>query len=427
MILRLFLALGLFIPALTVHGQCRFDPLDRGRVVKLSGQDFPVVEGKALDTLSVMRVEQGRFVPVAYQFDELDEHGMVWFEGSEFAMAGDAGQLDKADQLLMMLTDAGPQAPATLRPAQGSIVADIAVARNCHFYLVEGNRQRSQNYYVAHDIDNGMTRTALYELNVEPENELNWLYLGYQGYQGDGSIIDTLKMRMSAGVLSRFTRMSLDNHNLRPKQVGHLLGPIRSVMHLRTKVVLAGIPVMTIQVQAMRYAAHYEAHTFARIPDLYRATLKDPEVAVTVDGNAQIGARVYTAGFADKPVTVDGKIDDADKRFANQSLSMHENWILFDSRKQFSLLTAMTVPDELLETPVKLIYEDDRALRVEPEQFTGQLPNLGYSLQGWPEPQELRFTVSLYFDEGLHGMEAGAFAQQRSAAVPYAVSEPLSE
>ena len=306
MTLRLFLALGLFIPALTVHGQCRFDPLDRGRVVKLSGQDFPVVEGKALDTLSVMRVEQGRFVPVAYQFDELDEHGMVWFEGSEFAMAGDAGQLDQADQLLMMLTDAGPQAPATLRPAQGSIVADIAVARNCYFYLVEGNRQRSQNYYVAHDIDNGMTRTALYELNVEPENELNWLYLGYQGYQGDGSIIDTLKMRMSAGVLSRFTRMSLDNHNLRPKQVGHLLGPIRSVMHLRTKVVLAGIPVMTIQVQAMRYAAHYEAHTFARIPDLYRATLKDPEVAVTVDGNAQIGARVYTAGFADKPVTVDG-------------------------------------------------------------------------------------------------------------------------
>ena len=58
MTLRLFLALGLFIPALTVHGQCRFDPLDRGRVVKLSGQDFPVVEGKALDTLSVMRVEQ---------------------------------------------------------------------------------------------------------------------------------------------------------------------------------------------------------------------------------------------------------------------------------------------------------------------------------------------------------------------------------
>mgnify|MGYP003135024572 FL=1 len=427
MTLRLLLALGLFIPALTVHGQCRFDPLDRGRVVKLSGQDFPVVEGKALDTLSVMRVEQGRFVPVAYQFDELDEHGMVWFEGSEFAMAGDAGQLDKADQLLMMLTDAGPQAPATLRPAQGAIVADIAVARNCHFYLVEGNRQRSQNYYVAHDIDNGMTRTALYELNVEPENELNWLYLGYQGYQGDGSIIDTLKMRMSAGVLSRFTRMSLDNHNLPPKQVGHLLGPIRSVMHLRTKVVLAGIPVMTIQEQAMRYAAHYEAHTFARIPDLYRATLKDPEVAVTVDGNAQIGARVYTARFADKPVTVDGQIDDADERFANQSLSMHENWILFDSRKQFSLLTAMTVPDELLETPVKLIYEDDRALQVEPEQFTGQLPNLGYSLQGWPEPQELRFTVSLYFDEGLHGMEAGAFAQQRSAAVPYAVSEPLSE
>ncbi|PHR67999.1 hypothetical protein [Alcanivorax sp.] len=427
MTLRLFLALGLFIPALTAQAECRFDPLDRGRVVKLSGQDVPGAQGKTLDSLSVMRVEQGRFVPVPYQFDELDEHGMVWFEGSQFAMIGEAGHLDAADQLLMMLTDAGPQAPATLRPARGTIVADIAVANNCHFYLVEGSRQRSQDYYVAHDVDSGMTRTALYELNVEPENELNWLYLGYQGYQGEGSIIDTLKMRMSAGVLSRFTRMSLDNHNLRPKQVGHLIGPIRSVMHLRTKVVLAGIPVMTIQVQAMRYAAHYEAHTFARIPELYRATLKDPEVAVTVDGNGQIGAKVYTARFADNPVTVDGKKDVDDQAFAGQQISMEENWILFDSRKQFSLLTAMTVPDELLKTRVELIYEDDRDLKVEPEQFTGQLPNLGYSLQGWPEPQELRFTVSLYFDEGLHGMEAGAFAQQRSAAVPYAVSEPVSE
>jgi hypothetical protein len=421
MTLRLILAFSMLTLAAAADAQCRFDPLDRGRVVKISGVQLAAASAMELSSLSVMRVEKGRFVPVAYQFDEMDQKGMVWFEDSGFELAGSPGQLDADDQLLMMLTDAGPRAPEGLKPEQGEVVAGLNVADDCHFYLVRGNSERSDNYYVAHDIDSGETRTALYQLDVDPDNELNWHHLGYRGYQGEGSIIDTLKMRMSAGVLSRFTRMTLDNHNLRPKRVGFSAGPIRSVMHLRTRVVLAGIPVMTIQVQAMRYASHYEAHTYAKIPDLYRATLKEPEVSVTVDGNDQIGAAVYTANFVDNPVIVNGKADD--QAFADQTLSMDANWILFDSKRDFALLTHLTVPDELMETPLALIYQDDASLAVEPEQFPGQLPNLGYSLQGWPQPEELRFTVSLYFEDGLEDFTADEFARQRSAEVPVQVSE----
>lgn len=421
MTLRLILAFSMLTLTAVADAQCRFDPLDRGRVVKISGAQLSAASAMALSRLSVMRVEKGRFVPVAYQFDEMDQKGMVWFEDSGFDLAGSGGKLDATDQLLMMLTDAGPRAPQGLKPAQGEVITRLTVAHDCHFYLVRDNSQRSDNYYVAHDIDSGETRTALYQLDVDPDNELNWHYLGYRGYQGEGSIIDTLKMRMSAGVLSRFTRMTLDNHNLRPKRVGFSAGPIRSVMHLRTRVVLAGIPVMTIQVQAMRYASHYEAHTYAKIPDLYRATLKEPEVSVTVDGNEQSGATVYTANFVDSPVVVNGKPDD--QTFAGQTLSMDANWILFDSKRNFVLLTHLTVPDELMGTPLALIYQDDASLAVEPEQFPGQLPNLGYSLHGWPQPEELRFTVSLYFEDGLEGFAADEFARQRSAEVPVQVSE----
>lgn len=421
MTLRLLLAFSTLILAATVDAQCRFDPLDRGRVVKISGAQLPAASAMELSALSVMRVERGRFVPVAYQFDEMDQKGMVWFEDSGFALAGSPGQLDADDQLLMMLTDAGPHAPEGLEPEQGEVISELTVADSCHFYLVRDNNERSGNYYVAHDVDSGEARTALYRLDVDPDNELNWHYLGYRGYQGEGSIIDTLKMRMSAGVLSRFTRMTLDNHNLRPKRVGFSVGPIRSVMHLRTRVVLAGIPVMTIQVQAMRYASHYEAHTYAKIPDLYRATLKEPEVSVTVDGNNQSGAAVYTANFVDNPVIVDGKADD--QAFADQTMTMDANWILFDSKRDFALLTHLTVPDELMETPLALIYQDDASLAVEPEQFPGQWPNLGYSLHGWPQPEELRFTVSLYFEDGLEGFAADEFARQRSAVVPVQINQ----
>lgn len=110
MTLRLLLAFSTLILAATVDAQCRFDPLDRGRVVKISGAQLPAASAMELSALSVMRVERGRFVPVAYQFDEMDQKGMVWFEDSGFALAGSPGQLDADDQLLMMLTDAGPHA-----------------------------------------------------------------------------------------------------------------------------------------------------------------------------------------------------------------------------------------------------------------------------------------------------------------------------
>ncbi|WP_147393878.1 MULTISPECIES: hypothetical protein [Alcanivorax] len=420
--LRSLAAVLLMASAVPVQGECLFDPLDQGRVVKLSASQLPAASGIPLEELSVMRVEQGGFVPVAFQIDEMAAKGMVWFEQSGFDLQGQAGLFDASDELMMMLTDAGPASVPSVSLPEGELLADLQVAQDCHFYLIRNNPERSENFYVSHDIEAGRTRTALYRLDAEPDNELNWRYLSYQGYQGDGSIIDTLKMRMSAGVLSRFTRMTLDNYNLRPRLVGSTTGPIRSVMHLRTKVVLAGIPVMTLQVQAMRYAAHYEAHTYAKIPDLYRATLKDPEVSVTVDGNNQLGAHVYTAAFHDKPIVVDGQVNEPE--FVNQPLTMEENWILFDSGKQFALLTELTVPAELMQTPLALIYQDDANLRVEPEQFTGQLPNLGYLLKGWPEPEELRFTVSLYFDSGMHGFEAADYARQRSATEDVKVSVP---
>lgn len=415
-----FLPLPLLLLGTEANAQCLFDPVDQGKVMKLSASQLDTAKGLPLADLSLMRVENGQLVPVAFQFDEMSDHGMVWFEESGFDRIGEASRLDGDDRLLAMLTDAGPRRPDGLEPRQGEVLADLEVATDCHFYLVKGNGQRSENYYVSHDSDTGRTRTALYQLDVDPDNELNWRYLSYRGYQGEGSIIDTLKMRMSAGVLSKFTRMTLDNYNLRPQLVGHHVGPIRSVMHLRTRVVLAGIPVMTIQVQAMRYATHYEAHTYAKVPELYRATLKEPEVSVTVDGNNQLGAQVYTHNFADNPVTVNGVADD--DSFAGQPISMSENWILFDSGKDFTLLTELTVPPELMSVPLRLIYQDNELLAVEPEQFEGQLPNLGYMLKGWPEQRELRFTVSLFFDSSMRGFAAEQYADQRSRHVEVRVS-----
>lgn len=386
--------------------------------VSLGVEELPVLQGESIERLSVMVWRDGRFRPVPFQIDEMDEVDLVWFPESGFQRLGEGGVFDANDQLLVMLRDAGDLAPTDAVPEEGSLIAEAQLttpggaARA--LYLVRDNPRRSPRHYVSHDPVTGVTRTDHYVLTTDPDNELNWRYLGYTGYTGraDTSLIDTLKMRMSGGVLLRFPRVTLDNNNLRPTVVGFHVGPIRSVMHLETRVVFAGLPMMKLQVQAHRYLNHYEAHTFARIPQLYRSTLKQPQVSVSVDGNRLFGATVRTARGGKLQGVVDGKLDQDEQELVRRGLSSDESWILFDTRQEFALLTELDVPPELRGIPLELVYQDDHTLQMKPEQYPGQLPNLGYALNGWPELNELRFAVRLLFDHNF-----GALAPEEYVAL----------
>src|SRR5699024_10682952 len=233
------------------------------------------------------------------------------------------------------------------QPTYGSLLAEVAVSYKDEvyfFYLVKDSPERSAQTYVEHNAETGETRTAHYTLKVDPKNELNWTYLSHAGYQGEGSIIDTLKMRMSAGFMARRARITLDNHNLRPKVTGFKVGPIRSVMHLETRVVITGISVMKLQLQAYRYPNHYEAHSHAVIPSLYKAMLKSPEVTVSIDGNEQYGATVQTAKGNGLIADVKGEPNPAQQALINQGLDADNSWILFDSQQNFSLLAYLDLP-----------------------------------------------------------------------------------
>lgn len=397
--------------------------------------------------LSVVTWRDGAFQPVVFQIDPVGDADMVWFEESELDRKAPPEQFTGDDRLLLRLRDAAGRAPADASPPQGRILNELAVTGSDnmqrYFYIARSDPRRDGGWFVHHDLRTGTTITDSYQLLVDPDNELNWQYLGYDGYRGDGSIIDTLKMRMAAGFLNRHARVTLDNTNLRPTLSGYKSGPLRSVMHLETRVVLAGIPVMKLHVQAYRYPDHYEAHTYARVPGLYRRTLRAPEVSVTIDGHAQYGATVQTARGGPLRALVDGRIDDEEQQLIERGLTTDESWILFDSGKQFILLAELDVPDNLRGIPLALIYQDDPHLAVEPEQFTGQLPNLGYALRGWPQEQEMRFAVRMLFGSDLHGMAPEDYADARTltpalqvtpwprsasaAAIPSALPEAADE
>lgn len=390
------------------------------RILQYAAADLGAAQGVTSADLSLLRWdrEQG-FIPVPFQIDPIGQADMVWFADSGLDADGDPARFTGADRLLLRAGDLGDRAPADAMLSSGTLLVEMVLEdadeAPGYLYLAQGDPRRHPGHYVEHDIKTGVTRTASYRLEVDPDNELNWRYLGYQGYEGEGSIIDTLKMRMSGGFMSRRARMTLDNTNLRPRLAGHLNGPLRSVMHLETRVVLGGIPVMRLHVQAHRYPDHYEAHSYARVPGLYRTTLRDPEVSVSIDGNAQYGAVVRTARGGELSGLVDGRMDDEEWALVERGLTTDESWILFDSQRGFALLADLVVPPELSDIPLALVYQDDAHLEIKPEQFPGQLPNLGYALRGWPPEQELRFAVRLLFDRSLvDGISPEDYASART-------------
>jgi len=232
---------------------------------------------------------------------------------------------------------------------------------------------------------------------------------------------------MSGGIFFRFARMTLDNDNLRPRRRGFRIGTIRSVMHLETSVVFAGLPVMKMHVQVMRYPNQFEAHTYSRIPVLYRKSVKAPQVVVSVDGNNLLGAKVQTAAGGDLTTLVDGRIDEEELRLLDRPLSTDNSWIIFDSGNQFALLTELLVPEDLEGIPLQLVYEDDKELENRPENYPGQLPNLGYALNGWPDANELNFSVRLLFFSHLPQQDLAAFAALRSGRALQITSRPVSQ
>lgn len=431
--MKIFFRLLSFSALLTFSQACVAASGAAQIALTLTPIDLPAAADMAVGRLSLMRWHGDRFEPVPFQIDEIDEHGMVWFDGSGFKRQGEAGIFDGADQLLVMYEDAGAERPAQAVPVSGQLLAEVKVAapnnNDAFFYLVKNNAQRSAIRYIEHDPVTGVTRTPYYFLTTDPANELDWEYLGYEGYTGpaDASIIDTLKMRMSGGLFFRFARMTLDNDNLKPRRRGFHVGPIRSVMHLETSVVFAGLPVMKMHVQAIRYPNQFEAHTYARIPALYRKSIKAPQVVVSIDGNNLFGAKVRTAAGGKLVAQVDGRIDEQELRLLQRELSTDNSWIIFDSGHQFALLTELLVPKALEGIPLQLVYQDDKKLKNQPENYPGQLPNLGYALNGWPEANELNFSVRLLFFSQLPQQDLAAFAALRSGRALQITSRPVSQ
>lgn len=377
------------------------------RSIWLEASEFPAfVQGQPVKKLSLVRWDNQHFVPVPFQFDEMNQNGLVYLSDKQGSIDGVEGEFDSHDQLGFMWRDAGvEQAPATAKSARGDKLLEIAVRLAeepvRYVYLLKNAPERNDMKYVDHDFDSGITFTPRYVLKVAPDNELHWNDFRFQGYTGVGSIIKELRMRMSGRMLSRFSpAVVLDNNNLKPQLVAKKQGPIRTIMLLRIRVVVLGIPVMSIYEQVSRYASRYQAITHTHIPALYRATLKDPHVAVSFVGNDLLNSTLETALSEGERLLVDGSFSKAEKALVKHAIDNAHNWVYFDSQQQFVMVNRLDIPDYLSTVPVSLVYEE----KAQPDGRDQLLPNVGYAIDAWPEEKQMLFGLDLFFDNALHGL-----------------------
>jgi hypothetical protein len=422
---RLCVAALLLVCAVTLHAEW-----DDEKILRMSPRDIPAAAGLPIKALRFATVRKGALEPVPFQIDEYNKAGLVWFPATGVPLNGKEGIFDGEDRVFALAADLSADAlPEGFSPPAGYLGALSAtmqgVTRTLH--VLHGDFAQSPRMYVRHDIANGTTETPFYTLEVDPKNELNWRYLMVKSWRGNRveSLVDTLKMRISGRVV--LARLTLDNDNLRPKVVGVRAGAIRSTIQLETQVVVAGVSVMKMQVQLVRYPRYFEAFTHARIPKLYRTALSDPSVQVTVDGNNLRGAVTRSARSGNAQGLVDGQMDASEQQLIARGLTASDDWILFDSRNGFSMLTFLDVPAELRNIPLELVYQDDPRRSDKPERLRGQFPNVGYGIRGFPPGEDFRFGVTLAFDKDLVGVDPRGYVSRWRAPPEYrfaAVGQP---
>ena len=371
-------------------------------VVKLKAEKYSFLLGQEISCIRLAVISNNKVEVIPFQIDKIDDLGMPHFPESDNTIDSPLTTVAKNDELLFMAADAVKKVSSEEEAAVltgHTLLGRISSGVNNEFvvYVLQSNLPLSSKHYVQHNIETGVTDTDNYTLKVDPKNELNWQFLSHKKFGDNESVIDTMKMQMRGGAFTRFAKLTLNNNNLKPKIVNYKLGPIRSILLVETTVVIAKIPVMKMFIQTHRYPSHYEAHSFARIPALFRKALVEPEVIVGLDGNNLFGSKITTAADPSFTVTVDGRWGSDDKRLLENALSMDDNWLLFDTGRDLTMLVFFTVPEHMQHLPLKLAYIDDKNKKMKPENTPGQMPFLGYSMQGMPDVDLLKFSLSIRF------------------------------
>src|SRR5690606_19663223 len=201
-----------------------------------------------------------------------------------------------------------------------------------------------------------------------------WEEFEFDGFVGE-SPLDTMKIRMNAGLLTSFTETSLKNDEFVARPAGERTGPIRTTTQMEVTVWLMNMPMLKVSAQVSHYSLSIIYDVRVIMPEVRRRLLVNPNMSLSLDANNLVGATVRTALGPRQPGLVDGKLDDSERQMMASGISVEQNWVWASTKRNLDVLAFFDYLSDANNEPISLYYIDDKDIIDPPERFPGQLPN----------------------------------------------------
>lgn len=395
--------------------------------VVMKAPELLSLNGKPIDTLSVMSVRGGKLIPIPYQIDEIDSHGWVYTgKGSPYDIKGEEGILDEQDELVFMYRDTGRQRynPAIMNAVDGDIVRQLEFdngdGSKRYAYIVEGSSARSKADYVSFDMNTGKAETTFYNFKTKPTNFL--VFEDFKARVGDNQsqrVLDAVLVDVSTNVFSKWSpRISLNNFdNLEAVPFASKDGPVRAATLIKLWVVIAKIPVFRIIAQMDVWDQGLGLPVKINIPgaEILTKMLVDPYINIALDFTDITGGHVTAALSPDTSQygVVDGVMSDFEK---NSNISLADNWLWVESGHGWDVFFDLQVPQDL-DVGVSLFYEDDPNSFYKNESFPGAKPRAGWTIDRLPKDRlNIDLRANFWFPDTVGSGGPVAFKQAKMLA-----------
>ena len=373
------------------------------------GMQLAIVKGGAMkrllqqpfDNYSLMVFDGNKLVPIAYQFDDLNQRGFPYVPGGNLPVEGRENIIEENDELVFMLRDCGEKAtPEAINNVVGKVTMEIELkdqAMQRYAYVVEGNSSRSDKHYTHYDRESGLITTDHYTLETDPDNIFVWSDLMYEGYEADKTILDTMKIRINARV--GFIKTSLSNRLIPNEVIAVKNGPVRSLIAVDATIALFGVELANAGANVTVTSQTLQFPVFVKIPKAANV-LSDFNIDVSLDFHEIDGVKVRSGAGAREPLIAGKEGEKRGTQPEQLKLTTEDAWLTGTTEQGWDII-AFFVGSEGFNPDLDVLYLDEgRGDDSDgPERFKGSHPQVGYIVNDLPVGQEIVVGIDLFFDD----------------------------
>lgn len=354
-----------------------------------------------------------------------------------------AGVFDAFDELLLAPADLGIAMPETTLKTQASgplstwllahhkAVFELRIPHTgakgeeyAYLWVLHQpapGRYQSIEDRVSYDVQTYFAETDHFSLAAALDNPLVWQDVRFQGWPASpGSFLDTLKIRLTGNTLANTSAITITNKNLRARVTSVTDGALRATVDVQTNMVIAGMPVMRWMIEMQFYPKSVLMRLRSRTSPWVSWLLADTALSISFDGVALKGARIRASGTPVEVGIVDGKRSAVEALLAETGFASDEKWWVLRQPDHLRLFAHLHI-ERPAETAVSMIYEDDAQLKIAPERYAGQAPNIGFKIERFPLKTPLALQLWMRMDAPEAMTPVAHFLEHLSARPPIRV------